>query len=181
MKRKISLVLLLLLLQSTSPAFARVDSLISRNKGATSGSWAVIAAGQGQPTTNAPYTLSWSVSSGVAYNFFVFRNSGTLTISSFAADITQVQLGGSGRPSDTTFELCSGGTWNATSNTCSGVKTLIGRASNLALHFNNINLAPGAELSMRASTAANVKNSYTTTLSVSINRSQVRPGQVFNS
>lgn len=181
MRKKTLLVLILLLVQTSAPAFARFDSSILRNNSATSGSWAVVATGQGQPTTNAPYTLSWSVTTGVAYNFFVFRNSGTLTIASFAADVTQVQFGGSGRPNDTVFELCSGGTWNQASNTCSGTTTLIGHASNLALYFNNINLAPGSELSMRASTATNVKNSYTTTLSVAISRSQVRLGQIFNS
>lgn len=181
MKKIIPIVLLLLFVQSTSPAFAHLDSSITRNKSATSGSWAVVATGQGQPTTNTPYTLSWLVSTGVAYNFFVFRNSGSLTIASFNADITQVQFGGSGRPNDTVFELCSGGTWNSTTNSCSGTTTLIGRASNLALHFNNVNLSPGAELSMRASTATNVKNRYTTTLSVAISRNQVRLGQVFNS
>ena len=179
--KKIFIALLLLLAQSSTPAFARLDSSQGRSAIASSGKWAVVATAQGQPTTNAPYTLSWSVTSGVAYNFFVFRNSGTLAISSFVADITQVQSGGSGRPNDTVFELCSGGIWNSTSNTCSGVTTLMGRASNLALQFNNMNLSPGAELSMRASTATNVKNSYTTTLSVIINRSQVRLGQIFNS
>lgn len=181
MRTKAWIFLLLLLVQSGSPAFARLDSSISKNKVISSGSWAVVVAGQGQPSVNAPYTLSWSVTTGTAYNFFVFRNTGSLTIASFNSEISQVQSGGSGRPNDTVFELCSGGTWNPATNICSGIPTLIGRASNLTLHFTNVYLTPNSELSMRASTATNVKNSYTTTLSVAISRSQVRAAQTLNS
>lgn len=181
MRLRILILAGVLSLQVSGQALAGLQTFSSRSNSVTSGTWSVVTTVNGQPITNSPYTVQWSVSTGVAYNFFAFRNIGSLTINAFLVEITQTQFGGSGKPNDTAFELCSGGTWNSATNTCSGTVTLVGKASNLYLSFGGLNLVPGSELSMRASTATNVKNSYTTSLSVSVNRYQVRNSQVLNS
>jgi len=151
-------------------------------KTVTSGSWSVIAIGANQIPSNAPYAITWSVNTGTAYNFFTLRNSGGYSVSGFTVDITQTQLGGSGKPNNTTFELCQNGIWNIKTNTCSGSRVTVGTAVDLlsTIIFSGLNLITGAELSMRASTPPNIKNIYTMTLSVNLPRTQIRSGVVTN-
>jgi hypothetical protein len=181
MRKPRLVIALLILLQSSAVAHAGIHATTGRNLNISSGTWSAIAVGQNQPSTNSAYTLNWSVSSGTAYNYFVIRNTGSLTIRSASLDISQVQIGGSGRPNDTLFELCQSGLWNPSNNTCSGNIVQIGRASNGNISLTNLNLVTSAELSLRASTATNVKNSYTTTISVSVNRLQALSGAIRNS
>mgnify|MGYP003340205343 CR=1 FL=1 len=147
----------------------------------TSGSWAVQALALNQAPTNSPYTITWGVSQGTAYSYFSIRNTGTFTVNGFQVAVTQVQVGGSGKPNDTTFNLCSNGIWNITTNSCSGTITLIGTSADLVLFFTNLSLENGSDLSIQATTKPNLKNAFTTTLSVSIDRSQIRTGTTINS
>lgn len=183
MKRSIFTLTILLLLQNVFPSFAGGIAANSRLQDLNSAQWSVIAYGQGQTPTNSSYTITWAVNTGTAYNFFAFRNSGSLTVSGFNVDITQVPVGGSGKPNNTTFDLCQNGVWNSSTNTCSGTKVTVGTATDLVylLTFSNLNLAAGSELSMRASTPPNIKNTYTTTLSVAVDRAHVRNGIMVNS
>ena len=87
----------------------------------------------------------------------------------------------SGKPNDTTFYLCSNGIWNTSTNTCSGTSTLIGSSLDLVLAFSNLTFTAGSDLSVQATTKPNLKNAFTTTLSVSIDRNQIRGGVATNS
>jgi hypothetical protein len=138
--------------------------------------WSVVAVGTNQSVTNTPYQLSWSVIGGSAYNFFRLQNSGTLNVNSFSVVISQTRVGGSGAANPVDFELCSGGVWNATTNTCTGTVVLVGRASDLNLNFSNLQLPPNTELSMRAKTAVSGRNNFSTQLDVLVSRSAVRAG-----
>lgn len=181
MKRLVVTLLMLLSLQT--PSNAGQTSLWSRTVSATSGNWSVIAVGANQSPSNTPYTITWTVNTGVAYNFFTLRNTGSFPVNGFTVDVTQTQSGGSGRPNNTTFELCQNGTWNASTNTCSGTRVTVGTATDLlsTISFGNLNLGSGGELSVRASTPPNVKNIYATTLSVNVSRNNIRTGIFSNS
>ena len=181
MKRLVMVLLLVISMQTPSIAGGR--STWSSSKSVTTGNWSVIAVGVNQAPTNSPYTITWSVNTGIAYNFFTLRNNGSFSVSGLLLNVTQVQLGGSGKLNNTTFELCQAGVWNTSTNTCSGTRVTIGTAtdSNSSIIFSGLNLSSGAELSIRASTPPNIKNSYTTTLSVDVSRNQIRPGVVVNS
>lgn len=180
--KKASLILVILFQFGLStPAQAAFEAISSKGYTVNSGSWSVIATGVNQTTVNAAYTLVWTVSTGTAYNFFVFRNTGSLSLNSFTVEVSQVQFGGSGKPNDTVFELCRSGIWNPATNTCSGTIQIFGRASDIHITPISLTFSSGSEMSMRASTATNVKNSYTTTLNLVVNRSQVRANTVSNS
>jgi hypothetical protein len=181
MKKLTVTLLSLALVALPLPTFAKDASRTVSTHTTTSGSWAVQALGLNQTPTNTAYTITWGVAGGTAYSYFVFRNTGTFTVNGFTVDVTQTQIGGSGKPSDTTFYLCSNGTWNVTTNLCSGTTSLIGSSADLVLAFNNISLNSGADLNVQATTKPSLKNASTTTLSVSINRTQIRSAQIFNS
>lgn len=166
---------------SATPAFAQLRSETPSSISVNSGSWGVQALAQNQLPTNSAYTITWSVNKGTAYSYFSFRNTGTFTVTGFQVGVTQVQIGGSGKPQDTTFDLCSGGSWDPTTNTCSGTVVNIGSSANLILSLTGQSLISGAELSVRASTKPNLQNAFTTTLSVSVDRTQVRSGSVLSS
>jgi archaellum component FlaG (FlaF/FlaG flagellin family) len=176
------LIVFLLVFVAQAPSNAAEKARWSGTKSATSGSWSVIAIGANQSPANAPYTITWVVNTGTAYNFFTLRNTGSYSVIGFSVDVTQVQVGGSGKPNNTTFELCQNGVWNVSTNTCSGTRVTVGTTVDLysSLLFNGLNLGIGTELSMRASTPPNIKNIYTTTLSVNVPRTQIRSGVVTN-
>jgi len=140
--------------------------------------WSVVAAGANQSVTNSPYLLSWSVVGGSAYNFFALHNTGNVSVSAFSVVVSQTRVGGTGSANAVDFELCSGGVWNVTTNSCSGVVVLVGRASDLNLNFANLQLTPNSELSMRAKTAVSGRNNFSTQLDVLVSRSAVRSGAI---
>ena len=179
--KRLLIFLILLSLQGALPAVAALRSQTNKSINAISAAWSVQAVGQGLSPTNTEYTINWGVNSGTAYSFFTFRNTGQLTVTGFTSTITQTSTQSNGKVGETYFDLCQNGTWNSTTNTCSGTIVNVGKASDLTLSFTNLSLTSASELNMRARTAPNVQNRYTTTLSVSVTRSQVRSGITINS
>ena len=180
--KSLKLSIAVLVLMATSfPALALENGRATRNINIQTGTWAMQALGQNQSPTNTAYTITWAVNRGTAYSYFVFRNTGSFSVSGFQVSITQVQVGGSGKPPDTTFDWCSNGTWDATTNLCSGTIVFIGSSADLLLAFTGIALTSGSDLSMRATTKPNLQNAFTTTISPSVNRSNVRAGWIVNS
>jgi hypothetical protein len=165
-----------LILSSISPVMAGGVARAVWSSNLATANWSVVAVGTNQSVTNTPYQLSWNVIGGSAYNFFRLQNSGTLNVNSFSVVISQTRVGGSGAANPVDFELCSGGVWNATTNTCTGTVILVGRASDLNLNFSNLQLPPNTELSMRAKTAVSGRNNFSTWLDVLVSRSAVRAG-----
>ncbi len=167
-----------LMMSSISPVMAGGGARGIWSSNLATANWSVVAAGANQSVTNSPYLLSWSVVGGSAYNFFSLRNTGTVNVNSFSVVVSQTRVGGTGPANAIDFELCSGGVWNLTTNTCSGVIVLVGRASDLNLNFANLQLTPNSELSMRAKTAVSGRNNFSTQLDVLVSRSAVRPGAI---
>jgi hypothetical protein len=167
-----------LMMSSISPVMAGGAARSVWSSNLATANWSVVAAGTNQSVTNTPYLLSWSVVGGSAYNFFSFRNTGSLDVSSFSVVVSQTRVGGTGPANAIDFELCSGGVWNVTTNTCSGAVVLVGRALDLNFNFANLQLTPNSELSMRAKTAVSGRNNFSTQLDVLVSRSAVRPGAI---
>jgi hypothetical protein len=162
---------------STADEIARVARTVTTS----TSSWAVVAVEQNQSPTFAPIILTWSVSGGFAYDYFTFRNIGGVIANNFAVAIAQRRVSGNAPANEIVFERCVGGTWNITSNVCSGSVSQVGSATNSSIHFSSIALAPGNELAMRARTTINNRNQFEITLSVQLSRSDVRAKQVVHS
>lgn len=167
-----------LMLSSISPVMAGGVARAIWSSNLATANWSVVAAGANQSVTNTSYQLSWSVVGGSAYNFFALHNTGNVSVSAFSVVVSQTRVGGTGLANVIDFELCSGGVWNVTTNSCSGVVVLVGRASDLNLNFANLQLTPNSELSMRAKTAVSGRNNFSTQLDVLVSRSAVRPGAI---
>ena len=169
--------------QSALPAHAGLRAQPPRTNSLSTGSWTAVAYGQGQTPVNSAYTITWTVNQGKARDFFAFRNTGNFAVTGFSAIVTQSQTGNNGKPPSTAFDWCQNGTWNSSLNTCSGTIVSLGSATDvsLTLNFTSLNLAVGSELSMRATTQPNLQYTYTSTISVSVARSQIRSGIVTNS
>lgn len=164
----------LLLVLSTHPVMAGQNALSIKSHNVTTANWSVIAVGSNQSATNTPYLLTWTVSSGTAYNFFNLRNTGSVAVSDLNMTISQSRLGGSGPANSVEFELCSGGLWNSVTNTCNGSVVLLGKASDLVIIFANLLLNPTSELSIRARTAVSGRNNFSTQLDIYVSRAGVR-------
>ena len=167
-----------LMFSSISPVMAGGVARAIWSSNLATANWSVVAAGANQSVTNSPYLLSWSVVGGSAYNFFALHNTGNVSVSAFSVVVSQTRVGGTGSANAVDFELCSGGVWNVTTNSCSGVVVLVGRASDLNLNFANLQLTPNSELSMRAKTVVSGRNNFSTQLDVLVSRSAVRPGAI---
>ncbi len=167
-----------LMFSSISPVMAGGVARAIWSSNLATANWSVVAAGANQSVTNSPYLLSWSVVGGSAYNFFALHNTGNVSVSAFSVVVSQTRVGGTGSANAIDFELCSGGVWNVTTNSCSGVVVLVGRASDLNLNFANLQLTPNSELSMRAKTAVSGRNNFSTQLDVLVSRSAVRSGAI---
>ena len=167
-----------LMFSSISPVMAGGVARAIWSSNLATANWSVVAAGANQSVTNSPYLLSWSVVGGSAYNFFALHNTGNVSVSAFSVVVSQTRVGGTGSANAVDFELCYGGVWNVTTNSCSGVVVLVGRASDLNLNFANLQLTPNSELSMRAKTAVSGRNNFSTQLDVLVSRSAVRSGAI---
>lgn len=170
--------------QGSVTTFAALRGELPRALSVSTGGWSAVAFEQGQTPTNSAYAIAWTVNSGKARDYFAIRNIGNFNVTGLVASISQSQTSNSGKLPDTTFDWCRNGTWSPSTNTCSsGDVVLMGTASDVALNisFTNLNLATGAELSMRAITRANLQFSYSSTISILVSRSRVRAGATQNS
>jgi hypothetical protein len=88
-------------------------------------------------------------------------------------------LTAAGAPGTDPVELsaCVGADWDAASGTCAGTVVALGsdRGSPLAV---TLTLAPGARVSVRATTRPRTAAQTTTTVSVVVDRGDVRPPSV---
>lgn len=179
--KRIAVLLVIFTILSPSASHGALLARSAQQQSLTSAAWAVSTVTSNQVVSSTPYILNWSVASGNAYDYFSFRNVGTITLSSFRVAVTQRRLSGSIPANEIFFERCVGGTWSVLTSACSGTTSLIGRASEGVLLFSNLNLSSGSALEMRARTATNNRNAFESSLSVEVSRSDLRQGQVFNS
>lgn len=173
--------LVLLLSTSQSSAQGALVGRAERQLSITSAKWSVNAVGLNQSVSNVPYLILWSVSGGSAFDFFTLRNTGSISVNSFLLTIEQQRLSGSQSANPVTFEACLGATWNTATSTCPGILTLIGQASDKSLVIGNLSLQSGEEISVRARIQASGRNAFSTTLSTSITRNDIRFPRELNS
>ncbi len=180
MKRIFALVLAIATLTSL-PASAGQSARAVKSSSTSTATWAVSAIGQSQIITYQPYSLTWVVTSGVAYDYFALRNIGSVPISNFFVAINKIRLSGNSNPNEIFFERCVGGIWSVSTNQCSGTVALIATASDASFVFSGINLSIGGEISMRARTQASNRNNFSTMLTTYVSRQDIRGQQVTNS
>lgn len=181
MKRALVALCALSIAISAPPVNAGQVGSSIRSTTTNTASWAIAAVGENQSVTNAPYILNWSVSGGTAYNYFALQNTGTTSVVGFLVIINQTRVGGNAPPNDIFFERCVGGLWDSLTNTCSGTVNLVGRASDITFTFSNVNLSPGAGLSMRARTTINGRNNFSTQVNTYVSRADIRNAQITHS
>lgn len=142
----------------------------------TTAEWRVVATPQNATPVNQALILTWSVSRGSAYQFFDIVNSGSIDVTSQTFHVSNVlDTGGNAKAPTVTFEACLNGTWVAV-NSCSGTAVALGSTTTEIFTTVNIPLPVAGRLHLQATTTPNGTNSYTTTVNISIDRSQVRPG-----
>jgi hypothetical protein len=163
------------------PAGALEIGRVERTHAVGSAAWAVVAHGRTQPATPAPYILLWTVTGGTAYDYLYLRNTGSIILQSFRVAVTQVRLTGNANSQEIFFERCVAGSWNPSTNLCSGSVTLIGRASDGQLSLTNLNLAVGSSVEVRARTLPNNQSTFETTLATQVRRSDFRIAETRNS
>lgn len=161
--------------QAASKAVSNHQSIVATT------SWAVVALGRNQTPSASPYILLWAVSTGTAYDYFSFRNLGSVTLNGFRVAITQVRLTGNSPANEIFFERCLGGTWDSATTLCSGTVVQIGKASDGFLLFSGLSFLSNAAIEMRARTVPNNQSTFETSLSSEVSRSNVRASQISNS
>jgi hypothetical protein len=143
--------------------------------------WAASAVPVGAPASTGPLVMTWTVSGGTARQFFDIVNTGAIEIIGQSFLVTNVyEKSGNAKPPTVTFEACVNGTWQPSSNTCTGSIVLMGSTTTEFFSSLATPLAIGARLSARATTSPGGSSSYTTTFNVLVSRSQVRAATVTN-
>lgn len=144
-------------------------------------SWAASAVPVGAPASNGPLVMTWTVSGGSARQYFDIVNTGSIEIMGQSFLVTNVyEKSGNAKPPTVTFEACVNGSWQPSSNTCTGSIVLMGSTTTEFFSSLATPLAVGARLSARATTSPGGSSSYTTTVNVLVSRSQVRAATVTN-
>lgn len=154
------------------------------------GRWAAVARVLNSSTTagGTPINFTWTGSTRgrTLYRYFELANVGTFSLSGTTVTVPiGTWAGGTGATVDTvTFKICAG-TWNTSSNACSGTASVIATITNPLATVGTMSTAtvlnPGSPLPIQVSTLANKSGTYTITPSVSITRSRVRAGQTHSS
>ena len=160
-----------------SPAWAGAKAKTSNTQTVGSASWG--AAGSttaGSPTTGTPFVLSWNlITLFPTSQYFKVVNTGSLNLT--AETYTSVSSGGP----RVALTACVGATWNAGAGTCGGSQVSLGDTSSGATTASTA-IASGASLSVRAQTTGLLSlGTFTTSVTVTTVRSQVRAGTTTNS
>ena len=179
--KKLSFTMVLMLILVAPQANSVEIARNVKSKTINAATWSVVAVRPNQSTTFLPLVMSWTVSGGVAYDYFTFRNIGTVLANNFAVAITQRRVSGSAPANAIFFEQCTNGMWNTVTGACSGSIVLVGQASDLFLSFSGVSLAPSNEIQMRARTTTSNRNQFETSLSVQLSRNDIRAKQVIHS
>ncbi len=176
-----ALVALLSLMQLESASGAVRASGSSPANPVASATWSVVATPLGAAPQNGPLIMAWNVSGGTAYQYFELVNTGSLALSGETFRVINVyNKTGNVKPPTVTFDACIGGTFNTSTTACSGTIRNIGSTSTEVFTTLHNAIAAGGRFAIRASTPPGASSSYTTTVSVSVNRAMVRGGQIVN-
>jgi hypothetical protein len=163
-----------------SPAWAGVKAKKTRTQTVGSASWG--AAGStngGSPTIGTPFTLHWSVNLlGVNPQFFKVVNTGSLDLNAETYSTT-ISAG-----PKIVLTACVGADWSTLLGllgSCSGTQVSLGDSSSGATAA-SVPIPAGSYVSVKAAATGvlNIGN-YTTTINVSVSRSQARAATTRNS
>lgn len=151
---------------ATAPATARATTL----------SWsAVLADSTGAVQTGKPLTVSWGVLD-TAPRYATVRNSGTAALSGQTYTVT---VTGGLLPAGVRLDACAGGSWSATTGTCSGTVVALADSGSGATAAARA-LAAGDQLSLRIALSGSGVTT-TATVGVAVSRAQVRAATTSNS
>lgn len=174
------LVLLLALeLLQASPAQGALSLRTRASSVVRSASWSLIALPQGAAITTGPLVINWFSIKGVPYAYVDLVSTGSIPVAGGSFTVSSVGNNGGKKNPTITIEACIGATWVSASNSCPGTTLSFGStvAGTLSSSFS---LASGTRLSLRVTSSGNPGQDYTTTISTSVSRSQVRAASVTN-
>lgn len=145
-------------------------------------SWGAVITTQGSiPQAAIPFTNAWSPLPGTQILYIDAVNYGSLELTGQTFVITTVDPNSSRQNSPKiTFDACVGATWDPITNSCSGSVTAVGTSSNQTV-TSNISIPQSGRLSMRLTVTKTTKVAWSTTLNITVNRTQVRPAITQNS
>lgn len=143
---------------------------------ATTVSWgATLLKADGTLLTGAALSVSVPANLVSQYVFASARNTGTVALTGETYTLTATGL----NFGQSILEACTSGSWQSTTNTCTGTTTKIATANGGATS-SLLSLAVGASLSLRVTVPATLIGS-TVTVSASASRAQVRAATTVNS
>jgi hypothetical protein len=154
-----------------APAWAGINATVTRTaESVTSASWgAAGAATAGTPTSGQAYVITWSgLLLGTSSQYFQVVNTGTLDLTGETYAATD-----SGGTATVTLTACVGATWSASTGKCGGTQVALdtsGGSSTTA----STPIPTGSTLSVRAQASGIALGTFTTSVSVTTTRSQVR-------
>lgn len=162
-------------LAATPPAWAGTKGRSTRTQAVSSGSWGAAGADVGgSPTPGTPYVIQWALITLLPTSqYFQVVNTGSLDLTGQTYTAT--------RSSGPTVELtaCVGATWSGSS--CGGSQVSLGTTSSGATTV-SIAIPAGSSLSVRARTTGLLSlGTFTTSITITTTRSQVRASITKNS
>lgn len=171
---------LLMLLTTNNAAMAKIGTTKSSTHVVTTTKWGNVLTDVGVTSTNTPWSYVWTQSTGAQYTYADIVNVGSLATTGNAITVSTQDATSSRQDApDLLFSSCSG-TWNHTTNTCSGSVTSLGNTTNGTVGT-NLTLAVGQRLTLQIRAQKTKKALWTSTISVSVSRSQVRTATTTNS
>jgi hypothetical protein len=137
-------------------------------------SWRAVATAPDAAPAPSALTLVWTSSGGVASAHLDVVNTGSLALVSQRLEVRSLTDSGATGPDPVELAACVGAAWVASNGTCAGTVVALGsdRTSPLAT---GVPLAPGARLSVRATTRPRTAAQATTTVAVLVTRADARP------
>lgn len=173
------------------PAQAAVKAKATRTQAVSAGSWSTVAVAQGSAATSdttGALVIDWENYKSTPYAMIDLVNTSSLATTGQTFTLTTVP-GPTGNQKIPTIQLdaCVGASWNFATSVCpapgkivamGSITGVAGRPSSLT---SAVAIPSGTRLSVRATSSANLGNSYITTISITISRDQVRPATVTSS
>ncbi|MEY3020431.1 MAG: hypothetical protein RLZZ272_1415 [Actinomycetota bacterium] len=157
-----------------APAEAAAVAATGGSVTATAAVWGAVIGAAGAPATTTPHTLVWTVSGNDARAFLALVNVGDLELTSQTIASTVTVTHGGGTPGPVTLTACVGADWAPATDSCAGTAVELGPISAAPL-TTGLTIAPGARVSVRASTTRSTSARTDTVLDVLVARDDVRP------
>lgn len=156
-------------------ALAAAQARTAATVPATAASWGAGVAVPGA-APNGPYVVAWTSPPTPRYLDVV--NTGTAKLVSMTLSGQNSQPSNGTAPPEIGVDACVGAVWNAAANSCAGTVVRLGATSggSFVVTTTTVPAAGGARLSIRATaiSVVNFPNPFTTALSVTTARNQVR-------